>query len=182
MSQWCHPTISFSAISSPFAFHLSQHQDLFTSGGQSIGASASASVLPMNIQNWFPLGLTSLISLQSKGFSRVFSSTTDQKHQFFSAQPSLLSNSHISTWLPGVISLSRRYWWGLKTFFIGTTWGRGAPGNLSVEGKHAAAVYPPGQRTALLDKQLSILWLSNWPPARDAEMNKALPSRDSQPR
>ena len=68
-------------------------------GGPSIGASASASVFPMNIQDWFPLGLTGLISLQSKGLSRVFSSTTVPKHQFFSTQPSLWSNSHIYTWL-----------------------------------------------------------------------------------
>ena len=72
---------------------------LFTSGGQSIGASSSASVPPMNIQDWFPLGLTGLISLQSKGLSRVFSNTTVQKHQFFGAQLSLWSNSHIHTWL-----------------------------------------------------------------------------------
>ena len=71
----------------------------FTSCGQSIEASASTSVLPMNIQDWFPIGLTGLISLQSKGLSRVFSNTTTQKHQFFSAQPSLWSNSHIHTWL-----------------------------------------------------------------------------------
>ena len=88
---------------SPPAFNLSQHQglflmsQLFTSGGQSIGASVS--VLPMNIQDWFPLGLTSLISFQSKGLSRVFSNTTVPKHQFLSTQPSLLSNSHIHTWL-----------------------------------------------------------------------------------
>ena len=68
---------------------------LFASGGQSIGASASASVLPMNIQDWFPLGLTGWISLLSKGLPRVFSSTTVWKHQFFGAQPSLWSNSHI---------------------------------------------------------------------------------------
>ena len=81
---------------SPPAFNLSQHQGLFQgvsqpfpSGGQSIGASASASVLPMNIQDWFPLGLTGWISLQSKGLSRVFSNTTVQKHQFFSTQLSL---------------------------------------------------------------------------------------------
>ena len=79
---------------SPLAYSLSQHQGLFlmsqffTSGGQSIGASASASVLPMSIQDWFPLGLTGWISLQSKGLSRVFSNTTVQKHQFFNAQPS----------------------------------------------------------------------------------------------
>ena len=72
---------------------------LFASTGQSIGASASASILPMNIQGWFPLGLISWMSLQSKGLSRVFSNTTAQKHQFFSAQPSSQSNSHIHTWL-----------------------------------------------------------------------------------
>ena len=71
---------------------------LFTSGGQSFGASASASVLPMSIQCWFPLGLAGLISLQSKGLSKAFSSTI-QKHQFFGAQPSLWSNFHICTWL-----------------------------------------------------------------------------------
>ena len=94
-------------LSSPFppTLNLSQHQvffpicQLFASGGQNIGASASASVLPMNIQDWFPLAWTGLISLQSKGLSRVFSSTTVQKHQFFSAQPSLWSNCHICTWL-----------------------------------------------------------------------------------
>ena len=78
------------------SFPMSQ---LFASGGQSIGALASASVLPMNIQGWFPLGLTGLISLLSKGLPRVFSSTTVWKHQFFSAQPSLWSSSHICTWL-----------------------------------------------------------------------------------
>ena len=71
----------------------------FPSGGQSIGASASASVLPVNIQDWFPLGLTGLISLQSKGLSRVFSNTTVWKHRFFGTQLSLWSNSHIHTWL-----------------------------------------------------------------------------------
>ena len=70
----------------------------FASGGQSIGISASASVLPMNIQDWFPLGWTGWISLQSKRFSRVFSNTTVQKHQFFGAQLSSQSNSHIHTW------------------------------------------------------------------------------------
>ena len=78
------------------SFSMSQ---LFISGGQSIRASASASVLPMNIQSWFPLGLTGLISLQSKGLSRVFSNTTVQKHQFSRAQPSLWSSSYIHTWL-----------------------------------------------------------------------------------
>ena len=78
------------------SFSVSQ---FFEPGGQSVGALASASILPMNIQDWFPLGLTSLISLQFKGLSRVFSNTTVQKHQFFSAQLSLWFNSHISTWL-----------------------------------------------------------------------------------
>ena len=77
------------------SFQISQ---LFTSGGQSIGVSASASVLPMNTQDWSPLGWTCWISLQSKGLSRVFSNTTVQKHQFFGAQLSSQSNSHIHTW------------------------------------------------------------------------------------
>ena len=78
------------------SFPMSQ---LFESGGQSIGASASALVLPMNIKDWFPLGWTGWIFLQSKGLSRVFSNTTVQKHQFFGTQISLESNSHIHTWL-----------------------------------------------------------------------------------
>ena len=104
-SQWCHPTISSTVISfsSCLQFFLALGSfpisQFFTSGSQSIGASASSSVLPMNIQNWFPLELIGLISLQSKGLSRVFSNTTVQKHQFFSAQLSLWSNSHICTWL-----------------------------------------------------------------------------------
>ena len=86
---------------SPLALSLSQHQGLFQrlsslQRGQSIGASVSISVLPMNIQDWFPLGWTGLVSLQSKGLSRVFSNTTVQKHQFF--KPSLWSSSHIHTW------------------------------------------------------------------------------------
>ena len=98
LSQWCHPTISSSVTpfsSCPRSFPASGSflmSQLFPTGGQSTGVSASASVLPMNIQDWFPLGLTGLISLQSKGLSRVFSSTTVRKHQFFSAQPSLWSN------------------------------------------------------------------------------------------
>ena len=104
-SRWCHPTISSSVI--PFSSRLQSFpasgsfpvSQFLTSGGQSIGASASASVLPMNIQNWFPLGLTGLISLQSKELSRVFSNTTVQKHQFFGPQLSLWSNFHIHTWL-----------------------------------------------------------------------------------
>ena len=105
LSQWWHPTISSSVI--PFSSHLQslpapgsfQMSQLFTSGGQSIEVSASTSVLPMHIQGWFPLGFIGWISLQSKGLSRVFSSTIVQKHQFFSAQLSLQSNSHTHTWL-----------------------------------------------------------------------------------
>ena len=93
----CHPLLlSLWSFPGSGSFPISW---LFTSGGQSIGETASASVLPMNIQGCFPLGLTGLIFLQSKRLSRVFSSTTLQKHQFFSAQPSLSSNSHIHTWL-----------------------------------------------------------------------------------
>ena len=105
-SRWCHPTISSSVI--PFSSCLQScpasgslpTSRFFTSGGQNIGASASASVLPMNIQDWFPLGCTGLISLQSKRLSRVFSNITVQKPQFFGSQLSLYSNSHIHTWLP----------------------------------------------------------------------------------
>ena len=90
--QWCHPTISSSFV--PFSSCLQSFPAsgpfpmswFFTSGGQHIGVSASASVLPMNIQSWFPLGLTDWISLKSKGLSRVFSNTAVQKHQFFGAQ------------------------------------------------------------------------------------------------
>ena len=102
LSQWCHPSVSSSVV--PFSclqsfpasgsFPISR---LFAIDGQSIVASAS--VLLMNIQGWFPLGLTGLISLQSKALSRAFSNTTVQKHQFFSAQPFLLSSFHICTWL-----------------------------------------------------------------------------------
>ena len=89
LCQWCHPTISSSVTHFTPTFSLSQHQGLSNeSGGQSIGVSASASVLPMNIQNWFPLAWTGWISLQSKALSRVFSNTTVQKHQFFSTQVS----------------------------------------------------------------------------------------------
>ena len=103
LSQWCHPTISSSVVpfsSCPQSFAASGSfpmSQFFTSGGQSIGVSASTSVLPMNIQDWFPLGWTDLISLQSKGLLRVSSNTIVQKHQFFSAQLSLLSTSHIHT-------------------------------------------------------------------------------------
>ena len=103
-SRWCHPAISSSAI--PFSscpqslpasgcFPMSQ---FFTRSGQSIGVSASTSGLPMNIQDWFPLGWTGWISLQPKGLSRLFSTTIVQKHQFFGTQLSSQSNSHIHTW------------------------------------------------------------------------------------
>ena len=90
----CHPLSCFQSFPASGSFPMSQ---FFSSGGQSIGVSASASVLPMNIQDWSPLGWTSLISLQSKGLSRVFFNTTVQKHQFFSTQLSLQSNSRIHT-------------------------------------------------------------------------------------
>ena len=104
-SQWCHPAISSSVV--PFSscpqslpasksFPMSQ---LFAWGGQIIGVSALASVLPKNTQDWSPLGWTGWISFQAKGLSRVFSNKTVQKHQFFSVQLSSQSNSHIHTWL-----------------------------------------------------------------------------------
>ena len=104
LSQWCHPAISSSVI--PFScpqflpasrsFPMNQ---LFAWGGQSTGASTSTSVLPRSTEDWSPLGWNGWISLQSKGLSRVFSNTTAQKHQFFGAQLSSQSNSHIHTWL-----------------------------------------------------------------------------------
>ena len=105
LSWWCHPTISSSVV--PFSSYLQSFpasgsfpmSQLFASGGQSIGVSASTSVLPMNTQDWFHLGWTGWISLQSRGLSRVFSNTTVQKHQFLCTQLSLQSNSHIHIWL-----------------------------------------------------------------------------------
>ena len=104
LSQWCHPTISSSVVpfsSCPQSFPASrsfQMSQLFASGGQSIGVSALASVLPKNTQDWSPLEWTGWISLQFKGLSRVFSNTTVQKHQSFGTQLSSQSNSHIHTW------------------------------------------------------------------------------------
>ena len=105
LSWWCHPTISSSVApfsscpqSSPASGYFPM-SPFFASSGQSIGASTSASVLLMNIQSWFPLGLTVLISLQSKRLSRVFSNTAVQMYQFFGTQPALWFNSHIRTWL-----------------------------------------------------------------------------------
>ena len=103
LSQWCHPTISssvtlfYSCPQSFSALGVFPMSRLFTLGGQSIKVSASASVPPMNIQGWFPLGLTGLFSLHSKGLSRIFSSSTVQKYQFFSCQSSLWSNSNFHT-------------------------------------------------------------------------------------
>ena len=105
LNQWSHPTISSSVA--PFSSCLASFptsgyfpmSQFFTSGGQSIGVSASTSVLPMNTQDWFPLGWTGWISLQSKGLSRVFSNTTVQNHLFFGTYLSLESDSHIHTWL-----------------------------------------------------------------------------------
>ena len=103
-SRWCHQAISSSVIPFSFcpqslpasgSFPISQ---LFAWGGQSTGVSALASSLPMNTQDWSPLGWTGWMSLQSKGLSRVFSNTTVQKHQFFGTQPSSQPNSHIHTW------------------------------------------------------------------------------------
>ena len=104
LSWWCHPTISSSVIpfsSCPQSFPASwsfQMSQLFASGSQNIGVSASTSVLPMNTQDWSPLAWTGWTSLQSKGLSSVFSNTTVQKHQLFGTQLSLQSKSHIHTW------------------------------------------------------------------------------------
>ena len=104
-SLWCHPIISSSVV--PFSSCLQSFPAsgsfpvswFFTSGGQCVGISAIASVLPMNIQDWFPFGWTGWISLQPKGVTRAFCNTTIQKNKFFGAQLSLYSNSHIHTWL-----------------------------------------------------------------------------------
>ena len=104
-SQWCHPAISSSVVpfsSCPHSLPASESfpmSQLFAWDGQSTGVSALASFLPKKSQGWSSLGWTGWISLQSKGVSRVFSNTTVQKHQFFGAQPSSQSNSHIHTWL-----------------------------------------------------------------------------------
>ena len=113
-SRWCHPTISSSVVpfsSCPQSFPASvsfQMSQLFASGGQSIGVSSSTSVLPMNTQDWFPLEWTGWISLQSEGLSRVFSITTVQKHQFFSAQLSSQSNLHPYMTTGKTIALTRQ--------------------------------------------------------------------------
>ena len=115
LSRWCHPTISSSVV--PFSSCLQSFpasdsfpvSRLVPSGGQSIEASASASVLPMNIQDWFPLEWTGLFSLQSKGLSRVFSSTIVQKHQFFGAQPFfIVPLSHLYVTTGKTVALTER--------------------------------------------------------------------------
>ena len=119
LSRWHYPTISSSVI--PFSSCLQSFptsesfpvSQFFTSRGQNIGASASASVLPMNIQDWFPLWLTGLISFQSKWPSRLFYNTTVQKHQFFITQLSLWSNSHVHTWLLEKFWLYRSLYWSV---------------------------------------------------------------------
>ena len=104
LSEWCHPAIPSSVVpfsSCPQSLPASESfpmNQIFAWGGQSTGVSAFTSFLPMNTQDWSPLGWTSWISLQSKGLSRVFSNSTVQKHQFFGAQPSSQSNSQIHTW------------------------------------------------------------------------------------
>ena len=123
-------------LSPPFSSHLQSFpasgsfpmSHFFTSDGQSIGVSASVSVLPMNIQGWFPLGWTGLIFLQSKGLSRVFPNTTVWKHQFFSAQPSLWSSSHIHTWLleRPQLWLSREPHWSRDGWNLITKWSEAA--------------------------------------------------------
>ena len=108
LSRWCHPTISSSVV--PFSSCLQcfpasgsfQMSQFFASSGQSIGVSASASALPINIQDWFPLGWTGWMSLLSKGLSRVFSNTTVQKHQLFGAQLSLTRSSVLAWRIPGM--------------------------------------------------------------------------------
>ena len=124
LSRWCHPTIASSVVpcsSRPQSFPASGSfpvSQFFTPGDQSIGASASASVPPMNIQDWFPLGWTSLISLQSKGLSRIFLNTTVQKHHFFSIQPSLWSNWHPYMTIGKTIALTRWTFVGKVMFLL----------------------------------------------------------------
>ena len=137
LCQWCHPTISSSVV--PFSScpqfqwggievaNWSWPIDAanFASGGQNIGVSTSASVLPMNTQDWSPLEWTGWISLQSKGLSRVFSNTIVQKHQFFGAQLSLWSNSHIHTWLLENHSFDEMGW--IPRSYIGASPVTGGP-------------------------------------------------------
>ena len=132
---------------------------LITSGNQSIGASASASVLPMNIQGWFPLGLTGLTSLLSKGLSRVFSNTVVQKHQFFSTQSSLWSNSHISLYISLNKTKTTRNWmlqWLQSECYGGLCW---------------AQIWVWGTGETSCPKQMRMKWVS-WesPPPRKGDL------------
>ena len=129
-SQWCYPTISSSVA--PFSSCLQSFPasgsflmcQFCASGGQSIGASTSASVLPMNIQDWFPLGLTGWISLQSKGLSRVFSNTTVQRHLFFSTQLSLWYSAfflyvcHILSYIKSFFRVRIMSYFLMNNFFV----------------------------------------------------------------
>ena len=136
-TQWHYPTISSSVVPfshlqsfpAPLSFPLSHFLPL---SGQSIGVSAAASILPMNIQDWFPPGWTGLISSQSKGLSRVFSNTVVQKHQFFSAQLYIWSNSHIHTWLVKNQALARWIFIG-KVMFLILVWLFAAPGTVACQ-------------------------------------------------
>ena len=127
LSQWCYPTPTISSSVVPFSSRLQSFpasgslpmSQLFTSGGQTVGISASTSVLPMSTQNWSPLGWTGWISLQSNGLPRVFSNTTVQKHPFFSTQLSSQSNSHIHTWpLPSAVILETKKIKSLSASFV----------------------------------------------------------------
>ena len=126
LSCWCHPTISSSVVPVPLCLQsfpasgsfLMSH--FFTSGGQSI--EASASLFPMNIQDWFPLGWVGWIALLSKGLSRVFSSTTIKKHQFFNTQPSLWSNSHSHPYMTTRKTIALTIW-----TFVGKASGASLP-------------------------------------------------------
>ena len=128
LSQWCHPTISYSVApfsSCPQSFPASGYFPmtwLFSSSGQCMGASASASVLPMSIQDWFPLGLPGLISLKYKGLSRVFFNTSVQKHQFFGTQFSLQSNSHPYMTTRKTIALTRQTLLVMSLLFNTLSW------------------------------------------------------------
>ena len=149
LSQWCHPTISSSVV--PFSsrlksfpasgsVHMSQ---LFASGGQSIGVSASKSVLPMNIQDWFPLGWTGWISVQSKGLLRVSSNTTVQKHQFFGAQFSLSpSDIYRRRYDLGHQNLSTRgsEWMAQDLCFMGSVFDEVTTENALFQGKRRIAI------------------------------------------
>ena len=162
---WCHPTISSSVVPFPSClqslpasgyFQMSQ---LFASGGQNIGVSASTSVLPMNTQDWSPLGWTGWISLQSKGLLRVFSNTTVQKHHFFGAQLSLESNSHIHMTTGKSIALSRRTFVGNVMSLLLTVCNSRVPLGYIVailKSLPDPKLYPP--KWVIMPTRLTMLW------------------------